>query len=74
MQFLSNRARLIGILFGLAVLAYLLLFPQQHSASEVRLWTTAIYIGIAAMGLNLRRLANLGMHVCKQPLSMTSKS
>lgn len=53
MQFFSKRARLIGILFGLAVLGYLVLFPQQHSASEVRLWTTAIYVGIAAMGLNL---------------------
>ena len=53
MNALNNKSRLIGIVTGIAVLGYLILFPQQHSASEVRLWTTAIYIGIAAMGLNL---------------------
>jgi branched-chain amino acid transport system permease protein len=54
---MAERARrqrlIIGTIVGIAILGYLLWFPQQHAAPDVRLWTTAIYFGIAAMGLNL---------------------
>jgi branched-chain amino acid transport system permease protein len=54
---MAERARrqrlIIGAVVGVVILGYLLWFPQQHQPADVRLWTTAIYFGIAAMGLNL---------------------
>ena len=54
---MADRARrqrlIIGSVVGVIILGYLLWFPQQHAAPDVRLWTTAIYFGIAAMGLNI---------------------
>ncbi|MFM7617455.1 MAG: branched-chain amino acid ABC transporter permease [Actinomycetes bacterium] len=50
----GHRQRLIiGSVIGVAILGYLLWFPQQQAPADVRLWTTALYFGIAAMGLNL---------------------
>lgn len=54
---MAERARhqrlIVGTAAGVVVLGYLLWFPQQQAPADVRLWTTAIYFGIAAMGLNL---------------------
>lgn len=49
-----NRTQLaIGAAIALVVLVYLLYYPQNHQATDVNLWNQAMYVGIAAMGLNL---------------------
>ncbi len=49
-----NRTQLvIGIVVAVVVLGYLLYYPQNHQETDVKLWTQAMYVGIAAMGLNL---------------------
>lgn len=43
----------VWLAVGVAVLAYLLYVPQYYEASTVDLFSEALYIGVAAMGLNL---------------------
>jgi branched-chain amino acid transport system permease protein len=52
-RFGLTAGRLVGTLVGAVVVGYLLYVPQYYKASTVDLYTTALYVGIAAMGLNI---------------------
>jgi branched-chain amino acid transport system permease protein len=43
----------LGLVIGVGVLVVLFALPQWNEAPQVRLYASAIYIGVAAMGLNL---------------------
>ena len=45
--------QIVGLLASIAVLAVLLWIPQNYGSTTVNLFTTALYFGIAAMGLNI---------------------
>jgi len=49
----ASPNRVAAWLVGIAVLAFLLYVPQYYEATTVNRYTTAIFIGIAAMGLNI---------------------
>jgi branched-chain amino acid transport system permease protein len=50
----GNRPRqVIGAVIAVAVLFFLITLPHQNGATDTQRWAQAIYIGMAAMGLNL---------------------
>lgn len=54
----SDRARpspvrLVGLIVGLVVLGFLFYVPQYYEPTMVNRFTTAIFVGIAATGLNI---------------------
>jgi branched-chain amino acid transport system permease protein len=54
MSFLRGRTQLVvGTVVAIVVVGFLLSFPQNNQQTDVLLWTQAMYIGIAAMGLNI---------------------
>jgi branched-chain amino acid transport system permease protein len=48
-----HQARLFGLIVSIAVVAFLCVVPHMFSATDTTLWAQALYLGIAAMGLNL---------------------
>jgi branched-chain amino acid transport system permease protein len=49
----DRRYQLFGLVAGIVVLLLLLALPHQMGATDTTRWAQAIYIGTAAMGLNL---------------------
>jgi branched-chain amino acid transport system permease protein len=50
----SRRTQLIiNTVVAILVLAFLMQFPMNNEQTPVLLWTRAMYVGIAAMGLNI---------------------
>ncbi len=45
--------RAVGVAVAVAVLVFLIALPQRNGASDTARWAQAIYLGMAAMGLNL---------------------
>jgi branched-chain amino acid transport system permease protein len=48
-----TASRVVALVVGVLVLAYLLWYPTSHARPETTLLAQAIYFGVAAMGLNL---------------------
>jgi branched-chain amino acid transport system permease protein len=48
-----KQLRIIGFFVALLVLAYLIVLPHRNGVTNTLLWAQVLYIGIAAMGLNL---------------------
>jgi branched-chain amino acid transport system permease protein len=51
---MSRRGlQIVGLIVGIIVLAFLIALPHQVDAPSTDRWATVIFVGIAAMGLNL---------------------
>jgi branched-chain amino acid transport system permease protein len=48
-----RQLQIVGLVVSLAVLAFLIVLPHHASSSQTGRWATVLYIGVAAMGLNL---------------------
>jgi branched-chain amino acid transport system permease protein len=48
-----TQLRVVGLVVAIAVLAFLIVLPHQNGPTNTLLWAQVLYIGIAAMGLNL---------------------
>lgn len=47
------QRRVVGLVASVVVVAILIALPHQYGATNTQLWAKALYIGAAAMGLNL---------------------
>jgi branched-chain amino acid transport system permease protein len=50
---LRSRRSVVALAFAVVVVALLALLPHQYGRTNTILWAQALYIGVAAMGLNL---------------------
>src|SRR5260221_5371182 len=48
-----SRRALVGLVCAVVVVALLAAIPHQYGKTNTILWAQALYIGVAAMGLNL---------------------
>jgi branched-chain amino acid transport system permease protein len=50
---IRSRRAIVGTVFAVAVVALFALLPHHYGSTNTLLWAQALYIGVAAMGLNL---------------------
>jgi branched-chain amino acid transport system permease protein len=48
-----TTSQIITAVIAVVVIVFLVQFPQNNKPTDVELWTRAMYVGIAAMGLNI---------------------